>query len=179
MPNRVYAQYRDKPKAVAWYAILPTLSADLEAAIEAVRTSYNIELSASAQLDVIGRIVSMQFPFSTVGDNDTYRALIRSKIAKNNSDATLDSIVSAMQFILPNTKVIVGDFENMSMDVSFLTEIDLPTINLLNTFDIVPKPQGVRFRGYAVLPSSTMYGEDEAQYGGDTTQYGFYFGGTG
>jgi hypothetical protein len=179
MVDRVYAQYRDKPKAVAWYSIVPSLAEQISDAFESVRTSWDISTGEQHQLDVIGRIVSMQFPFSTVNDVVVYRALIRSKIAKNNSDATLDGVVTAMQFILPNTQVIVGDFENMTMDVSFLTAIDLPTINLLNTFDIVPRPQGVRFRGYAVLPSSIMYGDDEAQCGDDEAQYGFYFGGSG
>lgn len=179
MPDRVYAQYRNKPKAYAWYNIVPALSSELEQAIQDVRMSYDIELNATAQLDVIGRIVVMEQPYSVVNDDVIYRTLIRSKIAKNNSDATLDGVVTAMQFILPDTQVMVGDFENMTMDVSFITEIDVNTAILLNTFDIVPRPQGVRFRGYAVLPSSTMYGTESAQYGDDSAQYGFYFGGSG
>ncbi|MFL1549773.1 DUF2612 domain-containing protein [Pseudomonas sp. D47] len=57
IPDRIYAQYRDKPKAVAWYAIARALGGSIEAAAEAVRKSYDIDTAAGEQLSVIGRIV--------------------------------------------------------------------------------------------------------------------------
>lgn len=57
IPDRVYAQYRDKPKAVAWYAIARRLGGSIEAAAEAVRKSYDIDMAVGEQLNVIGRIV--------------------------------------------------------------------------------------------------------------------------
>ncbi|MDD2108951.1 DUF2612 domain-containing protein [Pseudomonas asiatica] len=57
IPDRVYAQYRDKPKAVAWYAIARRLGGSIEAAAEAVRKSYDIDMAVGEQLSVIGRIV--------------------------------------------------------------------------------------------------------------------------
>lgn len=57
VPDRIYAQYQDKPKAVAWYAIARALAGDIEAAAEAVRKSYDIDTAEGAVLDVIGRIV--------------------------------------------------------------------------------------------------------------------------
>jgi hypothetical protein len=57
IPDRIYAQYRDKPKAVAWYAIARRLGGSLEDAAEAVRKSYDIDNVFGEQLNVIGRIV--------------------------------------------------------------------------------------------------------------------------
>ena len=57
IPDRIYAQYRDKPKAVAWYAIGRELGGSLEAAAQAVRKSYDIDTAVGEQLNVIGRIV--------------------------------------------------------------------------------------------------------------------------
>jgi hypothetical protein len=57
IPDRIYAQYRDKPKAVDWYAIARNLSGSLEDAAEAVRESYDIDTAVDEQLNVIGRIV--------------------------------------------------------------------------------------------------------------------------
>lgn len=57
IPDRIYAQYRDKPKAVAWYAIARELGGSLEAAAQAVRKSYDIDTAVGEQLNVIGRIV--------------------------------------------------------------------------------------------------------------------------
>jgi hypothetical protein len=57
IPDRIYAQYSDKPKAVDWYAIARKLGGSIEAAAEAVRKSYDIDNSLGEQLNVIGRIV--------------------------------------------------------------------------------------------------------------------------
>ena len=57
IPDRIYAQYRDKPKTVAWYAIARELGGSIEAAAEAVRKSYDIDNVLGEQLNVIGRIV--------------------------------------------------------------------------------------------------------------------------
>lgn len=57
IPDRIYAQYRDKPKAVAWYAIARELGGSIEAAAQAVRKSYDIDNAVGEQLNVIGRIV--------------------------------------------------------------------------------------------------------------------------
>jgi hypothetical protein len=65
IPDRIYAQYRNKPKAVAWYEIARKLGGSLEAAAEAVRKSYDIDNAVEEQLNVIGRIVVV--PRSFVG----------------------------------------------------------------------------------------------------------------
>ncbi|NWC11891.1 DUF2612 domain-containing protein [Pseudomonas agarici] len=57
IPDRIYAQYRDKPKAVSWYEIARKLGGSIEAAAEAVRKSYDIDTAVEEQLNVIGRIV--------------------------------------------------------------------------------------------------------------------------
>lgn len=63
--DRIYAQYRNKPKAVAWYEIARKLGGSLESAAEAVRKSYDIDNAVEEQLNVIGRIVVV--PRSFVG----------------------------------------------------------------------------------------------------------------
>lgn len=57
IPNRIYAQYSDKPKAVAWYEIAKKLGGSIEDAAEAVRKSYDIDTATGEALSVIGRIV--------------------------------------------------------------------------------------------------------------------------
>lgn len=55
--NRIYAQYRTKPKAVQWYEITRQLSDGLSNTIWAVRNSYGIDNARGELLNVIGRIV--------------------------------------------------------------------------------------------------------------------------
>lgn len=57
VPDRIYAQYRDKPKAVDWYKIVMRLASELGSTAESVRRSYDIDTAIGEQLNVIGRIV--------------------------------------------------------------------------------------------------------------------------
>lgn len=59
IPDRIYAQYRNKPKAVAWYNITPEMAQDLISAAEIVKNMYSIDDMEGAQLDIIGRIVDI------------------------------------------------------------------------------------------------------------------------
>ena len=208
--SRIYAQYADKPKAVAWYNITPTMAQPLFDTFDAVRMSYDIDTAVGAQLDVIGRIVVIDRGFESfvVFDPDTYfggdglapqfggvdsqfesvgsvlsqsvsdaifRVLIRAKIAKNNSDATLDGVATALSYITASSPIRVVDNEDMTMSVSFGSELTDIERFVFNTFDVVPRPQGVRFLGYVEETAVTQFG---GAFGwGDTrANFGFYFG---
>lgn len=56
-PSRIYAQYRNKPKAVQWYNITLSLAASLGDVAQAVRLMYDIDYASGNQLDIIGAIV--------------------------------------------------------------------------------------------------------------------------
>ena len=199
IPDRIYAQYRTKPKAVAWYQITRKLAAELEDPATAVRVMYNIDAAVGEQLNIIGRIVVVDRTFTgevalnpglfaepdgaEFGDeeavfaalfvdqdgqmsDDLYRLVIKSKIIKNNSDATIESILYGMNFLLPDADVLrVTDGEDMSFSVEFYGIItDLERWALLNA-ELVPKPQGVRFNGF-------LEGLDYVQFGDDTEEFG-------
>jgi hypothetical protein len=201
IPDRIYAQYRTKPKAVAWYNITRSLAAQLADATQAIRVMYEIDTAEGEQLDILGRIVVIprnfiqpvpmtppQFAspanspgefgddtamFSTLSSDsdeqmtdDLYRLIIKSKIIKNNSDATTESILYGMNFLLPNAEVLrITDGEDMSFTVEFYGNISpLERYAVLNA-QLVPKPQGVRFGGF-------LEGLDYVQAGDDTEQFG-------
>ncbi len=199
IPDRIYAQYRTKPKAVAWYQITRKLAAELEDPATAVRVMYNIDTAVGEQLNIIGRIVVVDRTFTgevalnpglfaepdgaEFGDeeavfatpyvdqdgqmsDDLYRLVIKSKIIKNNSDATIESILYGMNFLLPNADVLrVTDGEDMSFSVEFYGRItNLERWALLNA-ELVSKPQGVRFNGF-------LEGFDYVQFGDDTEEFG-------
>lgn len=206
-PDRIYAQYRNKPKAKAWYGIVPTLGLEICTAFEQIRTSYDVDKAVDEQLDVIGRIVvidrsyessvewdsllwgqpvaqwggvNIQWESTGLVVNDTvsdaiFRTLIKAKIAKNNSDATLDGIVDALLYITNAAPIRVVDNEDMTMSVSFGSELDDITRFVLNTFDIVPRPQGVEFLGYIEEPAVTQWG-GRYGFGDSRAQYGQFFG---
>lgn len=208
--KRIYAQYADKPKAVSWFNITPTLSDEIAAVYDDVRSSYDIDQAVGEQLDVIGRIVVLDRGFESFvivdnvtvfgADNDEsqfggvgsqfeqitggisgstsdaiFRILIKSKIAKNNSDATLDGIVKALSYITSSTLITVVDNEDMTMSIAFGTELSELERFVFNTFDVVPRPQGVRLLGYVEVPTITRWG-GVRRWGNPQARYKQYVG---
>lgn len=211
IPDRIYAQYNDKPKAVAWFEITRTLGESIEVAADAVRKSYDIEGSEGTQLDVIGRIVVADRSFlsatplspglfalldgDSFGDDENgvfsetaigtdakmsdefFRLVIRAKIVKNNSDASIESILDGVTFLIPGANVVrVIDGEDMSFAIEFDGNIsDIERWALLNA-NLIPKPQAVRFNGFleSYLPSE--FGDVDAEFGDVDAQFHGYVG---
>lgn len=194
LPDRVYAQYRNKLNFVKWCQITRSLAAELGSPIDAVRVMYNIDTAVGAQLDIIGRIVVVDRAFTgqialnpglfalTDGDqfgdeeadfsslfvdqdqnmsDELYRLVIKAKILKNNSDATLESILFGVNFLLPDADFLrVTDNEDMSYSIEFYGNItSLQRYALLNA-RLVPKPQGVRFGGFLEGINYVQFGDD-------------------
>lgn len=213
IPDRIYAQYRTKPKAVAWYNIVRSLAAEIDSGANAVRLMYEIDTAEGAQLDILGRIVVIdrnyiapvglnviQFASQTnnpgeFGDttamfsslsvdsdmqmtDDLYRLVIKSKIIKNNSDATTESILFGMNFLLPNAEVLrITDGEDMSFTVEFYGNItEVERYALLNS-TLVPRPQGVRFGGFLEGYEYVQFGDDSEQFGDPYAEFVGTFGG--
>lgn len=205
IPDRIYAQYRNKPKAVAWLNIVNRISAGIASVSELIRISYDIDKATGEQLNIIGRIVVADRSFTgeqplypglfakvdgaEFGDDDAmfssltidqdgvmsddlYRLFIKSKIVKNNSDATIDDILYGVNFLLPNAEVLrIVDGENMSFSIEFYGNItELERWALLNA-SLVPKPQGVRFRGFLEGYEYVEFGDDDTEFGDITAEF--------
>jgi len=175
--SRVYAQYRNKPKFMSWIAINGEIGNQFEQAYQDISESYDIDTAGTQELNVIGRIVgvnrsfesailidahffgssqfgSSQFrPASGVTDTDlndgVYRLLIKAKIGKNNSDATMDGIILAIGNMVETAGITIIDPEDMTFSLNF-TALTTTEQFVLDTFNVVPSPQGVRYTGYTI-----------------------------
>lgn len=107
--------------------------------------------------------------------NEIYRILIRAKIAKNTNNATLDGIVSALNYIVPSPNTVIKDNEDMTFTISFGQPLTDVQRFVLNTFDILPRPQGVEFLGYTEETAITQFG-GSFDWGDPRGQFGFTFG---
>jgi hypothetical protein len=92
-------------------------------------------------------------PLSVTGDADLsdqyYRYLLKSKIVKNNSDATIDDILTAINTAIPGINALrLVDGEDMTFSIEFYGEIDAIARDLLLSGDLTPRPQGVKFNGF-------------------------------
>lgn len=199
LPDRIYAQYRTKPKAMAWYAITRKLAAELGSTVDAVRVMYNIDTAVGEQLNIIGRIVVVNRAFvgqialdpalfanpdgDEFGDtsavfaalfvdqdqqmsDDLYRLVIKAKIIKNNSSATIEEILQGCNFLLPNADFVrLSDGEDMSFNIEFYGEItELERYALLNA-NLIAKPQGVLFNGFLEGFDYVQFGDTESEFG--------------
>lgn len=203
--SRIYAQYRNKSKAVRWYEIVKTLATGIASAADYMRVSYDINSATGEQLDILGRIVVVPRDYlgyvalnpglfsepdgAEFGDvnamfsalsidqdsqmsDDFYRLVIKSKIIKNNSGATIEDVLRNINFLLPNAKVLrVVDNEDMSFSVEFYGNItELERWALLNA-NLIPKPQGVKFNGFLEALGYVQFGDDSKEFGDITTQF--------
>lgn len=57
LPDRIYAQYADKPKFVEWMNITRKIGLELKEGAEQVRKCFDLETAKGDALEVIGRIV--------------------------------------------------------------------------------------------------------------------------
>lgn len=63
VPNRIYNQYRDKPKFVKWMEIARNLGEALDDAASRIALSYDVDLAKDEELNIIGRIVGVDRNF--------------------------------------------------------------------------------------------------------------------
>ena len=87
-------------------------------------------------------------------NNDLYRKLVKAKIARNISDGTSDSIIQLVEMIIGIEVTALVDNGDMSFDIGIASELDNTTEYLLNNFDIIPRPQGVRLNSIFILPTN-------------------------
>jgi len=92
--------------------------------------------------------------------NDIYRTLIKAKIAKNNSDGTIESVLASINFIT-GVEILSVTEGDMSFGINFADGIGELARFLLTTFDVIPKNQGVRFLGFTEEPFVTRLGRNQ------------------
>ena len=196
--DRIYAQYRTKPKAMKWFNITRQIGGELYNAIQDTRRMYDIDRMIGAQLDIIGRIVGVTRRFiynaevhqamydtSMYGDpesmyasgsiasegamgDDLFRLVIKAKIVRNNNGSTYNCILKTFATLFPQIyDVYITDYEDMSYEISYVAELtDLQRWALLNV-NLLPKPPGVRLRGFIGIPPEYVQLGDEMKQLGD------------
>lgn len=175
--SRVYAQYRDKPNLVAWLLINAAIANTFEAVLEKIAASYDIDNADTNQLDVIGRIVGIgrYYAAGATLTNDIYRLVLKSKVWKNNSDATIDSIIQGVSFITGITKVALVDNEDMTFTIQFFQPLTQTQRDAVTYFDIVPRPMGVMLRGFEEVAGTDRFGKPASYFG--RARFARFFGG--
>jgi hypothetical protein len=82
-----------------------------------------------------------------------YRLFIRARILKNYSVSTPESIIESVKFIL-NAEPIKLTEGVMSLDIEIASPVDVNDLNLVATYDILPRPTGVEISSITAAPLS-------------------------
>lgn len=159
--TRIYKQYKDSPKLIQWLLILPDIAkSNIVDQLAKIRAILDIDNATGDQLDICGRIagylkrpVMTLYPACTEGevDDDIFRILIKAKIFKNNSIATIDEIKEAADYIL-GVSVNVLDGQDMTMRLAWEDDVvSVAVQQMLGEHNLIPRPQGVRQRDHRVV----------------------------
>lgn len=111
-------------------------------------------------------------------DDDTYRTLLRAKIAANNWDGTLPSAKAALEILFPNGETSIIVIDNQDMTLTFGVSGVIPSalfIALLADGYLRLKPEGVRADYRITTVSGPLFGfdvENEFIAGFDTGAWG-------
>ena len=118
-------------------------------------------------------LVSSMYSDGTVAgrldmNDELFRLVIKAKIIKNNTNAYYDDILRGFKTLFPNIQELwINDYEDMSFDISYIGNLtSLEKWALLN-IELLPKPAGVRFRGFVGIPVGLVQVGDETKQAGD------------
>lgn len=165
--KRIHWQYRNGAQLRQWIDTLPSIAqGDIESVALSIQNVLDLDNANTWQLDVIGRIVGQSRDSQeALDDDDVYRTVIRSRIAKNSSYATIDGIKTAIEYVTQDEVLEVVDGFDMTFSIVFDSPLDPLVKDLILTVDILPRPQGVRFTGFIepeLLPKFGVTGINES-----------------
>ena len=179
--NLITSQHRDKPKYMLTVGELLKYSEDEFSCGIYIDDNFDLNLAVGIQEDILGDIVSQarQLYFqpennlSPILDDETYRTLLKAKIAKNMWKGKIYDLRTLWHTIF-GEGIYIMDNQDMTMDVIIANNFTPIEKELMYHGLIVPKPQSVRIR-YIVIdePGSPIfsYGNDNDILGGYNTKW--------
>lgn len=110
--------------------------------------------------------------WSTLNDDklsdEMLRLAIRAKIIKNTSICTQDDLLKAFNFLFPNAGAFrLINHHDMSFSIEFIGELSKLELWLINVSEVIPTPQGVRFRGFTSSVGIIEFLDDDGDVFGD------------
>lgn len=149
----ITSEYQQSPNFLGWLSIPLLQLADASTALDSFDDAFDLDLAIGPQLDTLGVIVGQA---RTVGfqpsngvspilDNDTYRLLLRAKIAQNEWDGNIDSLQGIWQTLFPGGTITIVDGQNMAVSIVLSGAFRSITQDLIENGYIVPRPQTVEY----------------------------------
>lgn len=108
--------------------------------------------------------------------DDLYRLAIKAKIMKNTGDATIESIIEEMVFLVGPKFLRINDTEDMRFSIEFAGELtELERWALFNA-NLIQIPQGVLFGGFRELNAMVEFNDTDLEFGDDEAMFSDFIG---
>lgn len=150
--DNITSQHRDKPKFISWLSKSLTIVDHAYSTIKSIDINFDIDNAIGNQLDTLGTIIGRKrlLTFQPLNghdpmmDDDTYRLVLKAKVAMNMWDGTVPQIYEIWGNIFKDIGLQIQDNQDMSFNAYITGYVNQIRQDLIQHGYIVPKPEGVR-----------------------------------
>lgn len=147
------SEYKLSPNLNAWTAALLQPLDDASTCLAGMSEVFDLDSAVGVQLDVLGSIVGQgrtvgfqpSGGVSPILDDETYRLLLRAKIAFNQWDGLIESLQPIWQSLFSSGTIVIHDNQDMSAIVILTGSFTSIIQDLIVNGYIVPRPETVQY----------------------------------
>lgn len=150
--DNITSQHRDKPKFIAWLSSSLTILDHAYLVAKSIDINFDLDYAIGKQLDTLGTIIGRERVLTfqplnghdPVLDDETYRLVLKAKVAMNMWDGTIPQIYKIWDNIFKDIGLQIKDNQDMSFNAYITGYVNQIRQDLIQHGYIVPKPEGVR-----------------------------------
>lgn len=176
--NSITSEHRTKPKYIEMISKTLQPYIDIEEVANSFSYYLNLDRAFGNELDIIGEYVgaSRELNFqpessSAKLSDDDYRFLIKSKIAQNNWNGTIEGLNEIWNMMFPDSKLMIYDNQDMTTTLLLIANLSSIQIEMLLNGLLLPRPAGVQYNFTFVTKILFSYNLDNTQYSGYNKGY--------
>lgn len=153
--DNITSQHRDKPKFISWLSAHLNKIDSAYNVVKSLDINFDLDYAIGNQLDMLGQIIGRKrelpfqpmYGYSPILEDEYYRLVLKTKVAMNNWDGTVQSMYTIWDNIFGNDNDLdlqLQDNQDMSFNAYITGYVDLIQQQLIQHGYIIPKPEGVR-----------------------------------
>lgn len=160
--DNITSQHRDRPKFISWLSKSLTIIDHAYLATKSIDINFDIDNAIGQQLDLLGIIIGRERTLTfqplnghdPVLDDETYRLVLKTKVAINMWDGTIPHIYEIWENIFSDIGLQIEDNQDMSFNAYVTGYVNQIRQDLIQHGYIVPKPEGVKvnYIGKSLVP---------------------------
>lgn len=150
--DNITSQHRDKPKFISWLSKSLTIIDHAYLSAKSIDINFDLDYAVGKQLDTLGKVIGRErlLTFQPLNghnpvlDDETYRLVLKAKVAMNMWDGTIPQSYEIWDNIFKDIGLQLQDNQDMSFNAYITGYVNQIRQDLIQHGYIVPKPEGVR-----------------------------------